>query len=137
MQYRRAPRISFGPIEILGFNGDSVAFGLPQQWAGRLDRRVKLWKATVTYNELNEPVETFVLHASLWANVIHFSAKEIYDAESVRACKYAKIIIRYRTDVDEQDRIEHDGQMWKIQGVTEMGRREMLELMAEFTEGNA
>lgn len=114
-----------------------MAFGLPQQWAGKLDRRIALWKATISYNDLNEPVETFALHATFWAQVVHLSTKEIYDSESVRACKYAKFIVRYRTDVTEKDRVIHDGQSYKIQGITEMGRREMLELMTEFTEGNA
>lgn len=114
-----------------------MAYGLPQQWAGKLDRRIKILKHSVTFNELNEPVEEFTEYAVIWANVMHLSVREINSAESVRAVKMANIVIRWRTDIDEQDRIIHDGDTYKIQGTTELGRREMLQLLVEYVEGNA
>ena len=114
-----------------------MAFGLSQQWAGRLDRRVKLLRATVTYNAMNEPVETFTHVATVFANVNYMRDLEKYDSDAVRAEKMAKFVIRWRTDINEKDRVEYDGKTYKIRGVTEMGRREMLELLTEYTEGNA
>ncbi len=71
----------------------------------------------------------------MWAEVQHLSIAEKYESDSDRAMKTAKIKIQYCTDITEKDRIEHDNQVWKILGITELGRRELTELFCEYVEG--
>ena len=114
-----------------------MAFGLPQQYAGKLDRRIALMRRTTSYNAANEPIETYASVATMWANVQHHSVKEMNEASAVRASKNTRFLVRYRTDITEMDRIRHDSKDYAIVGITEMGRREMLEIMGEYLEGRA
>lgn len=112
-----------------------MAYGLPQQWAGKLDRRVTILKSTYSYVGANEPEETWLPVKTLFAQVVHFGVREMMDGEAIRAVKMTKFNIRYREDINEKDRIEHEGKQYKIVGITEMGRREMLEIATEYIQG--
>lgn len=114
-----------------------MAFGLPQALVGRKDRKVWLLRATQTTNDLNEPVETFVRARSMWAEVKHLSVAEKYEADSTRAMKRTLFRVQYSPDINETDRIEHDNQIYKVMGITELGRREMTEVFAEMVESMA
>jgi SPP1 family predicted phage head-tail adaptor len=125
----------FGRTGILGF--DAMAFGIPQQWAGKLDRQIKLLHETTEYNEMNEPIQVWEQVATMWANVQHKTVEEIIAGQAVRAVKQTRFLVRWRTDINEKDRIEHDGLQYLITGLAEMGRREMLEITTEHVEGAA
>lgn len=114
-----------------------MTYGYPQSLIGKRDRQVWLVRSNLTYNELNEPVETFVRVRAMWAEVKHISAAETYDSNSTRAVKTAKFRVMYCTDINETDRIEHDNQMYKVLGITELGRRDLTEIFAEMVEGMA
>lgn len=114
-----------------------MAFGLPQQNAGKLDRRVKLFRASVVINDLYEPEEKLSHYATVWAHVKHETVKEVDEAFSARAVKFTNLTIRWRTDLDEKDWVEHDNDMYKVTGIIELGRREMARLHLEYVEGNA
>jgi len=114
-----------------------VAFGFPQAVAGKRDRRIWLLQATTTFNEMNEPVESFARNRQMWAEVNHISIAEKYDSNSSRAVKLTNFRVQYCTDVSERDRIEHDNQVYKVLGITELGRRELTEIAGEYVEGLA
>ena len=112
-----------------------MAFELPQVRAGSLDRAVTLLRYRTTVNELYEPVETYVAVATLRARVQHMRVTEIYDANSFQAMRNTKFFVRYRSDVTERDRLMYEGDLYRIRGINEMGRRELLEILAEWMEG--
>lgn len=122
-------------VAISGFQ--ILSFGLSQVTAGQFDRRIKILRQSVTLNDYNEPVETYTHALTLWAQVRYLKVDEIYDGESVRAMRYAKFMVRWRTDITDRDRIEHDGRTFKIIGIVERGRRELLEVLGEYVEGLA
>jgi len=113
-----------------------MAFGSMQLLAGQLDRRVKILRQTTIIVE-HEPQETYVHAMTLWARVRYLKVDELYEAESVRAFKIARFMIRFRVDVTDNDRLEYDGKTYKIIGINEIGRREALEITGEYVEGLA
>ena len=114
-----------------------MSYGLAQSLIGKRDRRVWLLKSTTTYNDMHEPVVTFTRHRQMWAQVEHRSVAEKYEADSTRALKSTTFRIQYATDIIEKDRIEHDNKTYKILGITELGRRELTEILTEAVEGLA
>lgn len=106
--------------------------------AGDLDRTITIQRATVTYNDLNEPVE-------VWANFKTVRAKrrdvsdrqrvEMIAAGQVGAFLVSRFTIRSSTDtrtIKPTDRLMHDGSTWSIHGIKEAdeGRFRFLEIMA-------
>lgn len=114
-----------------------MAYGLRQVQAGKLDRRIVLQQCTTTLNALREPVEAYATLATVYAEVSPSDAAEGQGADSTQARASTRFMIRYRTDITEKDRIVHDSRSYKILGIREMGRREMLEISAVFIEGAA
>jgi len=101
--------------------------------AGKLDRRITLQRYAITYNENNEPLETWTDFATVWA-----SANPVSDGERIRAAEVGATIsmrfqIRYSSQVDAlnpKDRVRFDGRIFDISGIKELERREGLEISA-------
>lgn len=90
--------------------------------AGDLDRRVTIRRATITYNEFNDPVESWADLVTVWAKRRDASATESYRAQEVGAQISARFTIRYSTDVADvnpKDRIAFGGREYNITGVRE------------------
>lgn len=101
--------------------------------AGRLDRRVTLVRRKSGTNAFGEPVDEWDALATVWANVTPVSDGERVRAGETLSSKLSRFIIRWSSTVstvDPKDRINYDGSVWDIQGVKEIGRREMIELTA-------
>jgi len=102
-----------------------------QSW--KLDRRLTLQRATITYDTMNNPVETWSTLATVWA-----SKEEINDTERLQSSEKGSAItvrfqIRYSvrvSDLNAKDRISYGGHTYDIVGVKELGRREGLEISA-------
>jgi len=112
-----------------------MAYGLPQQQAGKLDRKISLYQHSTSLNAMNEPETTWLHYATVSANVMHQSAREMWSAGSERASQATRFVIRFRDDISERDRIKYGSKFYAISGITEMGRREMLEISADYVEG--
>jgi SPP1 family predicted phage head-tail adaptor len=103
--------------------------------AGDLDRRITIRRATITYNEFNDPVETWADLVTVWAKRTDASAAESYRAQEVGAQISARFRIRYSSDVADvnpKDRIAFDGREYNITGVREAEgtRNEWIEIDA-------
>ena len=101
--------------------------------AGRLDRRITINRATTTMDGFNEPVQTWGTLATVWANVAPVNDSERLRAGETLASKQSRFTIRYSSTVatvDPRDRLTFDGQVYDINGVKEIKRREMLEITA-------
>lgn len=103
--------------------------------AGRLARRITLLRQTETQGPDGAPIRTWSEVAKVWAELVPVGGRERLQAPQTIAERTARIRIRWRSDVDEQMRIRHDGRLWEIQGIAEIGRREGLELTAAALQG--
>jgi SPP1 family predicted phage head-tail adaptor len=102
-------------------------------YAGRLDRRITIERATTTADAFNEGVETWETLVTVWARAEPISDGEKLRAGETLAHKSYRFQIRYSSlvaDVDPRDRLTFDGRTFDIAGVKEIGRREGLEITA-------
>lgn len=101
--------------------------------AGRLDRRIVLKTRKAGTNAFGEPVDEWDTLATVWANVVPVSDGERLRAGETLAAKRSRFTIRYSSAVsgiDPRDQLVYDGRTYDIDGVKEIGRREMLEITA-------
>jgi len=106
---------------------------MPPGGAGDLDRRVTILRATTTRNEFNEPIQSFVALATVWANVRDASAAEAYRAQEVGAEISTRFTIRWSSqvaDVDARDRIRYGGRDYNVTAVRDLGRHQWREIDA-------
>lgn len=103
-------------------------------FAGNLDRRITIQRATYTQNALGEQIiATWNTLATVWAEVMPVSDGERIRALEVSAEITTRFRIRYSStvaSVNPKDRISYDGRVYDISGVKEIGRREGLEITA-------
>lgn len=105
---------------------------MPQP-AGARDRRIRIERATITKNALNEDVTSWVLFAQPWAEKL-----DISDGEKIRAREVAaNISTRFRVlwtrrlaQLTPRDRIILGDLTYDIVGIKEAGTRDVLEITA-------
>jgi SPP1 family predicted phage head-tail adaptor len=98
--------------------------------AGRLDRRISIDRALVTTDGAGGEVHDWYTHKSVWAEVLPISDGERWKAAEVAASVTTRFRIRWGADVLVTDRITHEGDVYEIVGVKEIGRREGQEITA-------
>lgn len=102
--------------------------------AGDLDRRIILQRYGIARNADNEPVETWTPDASpVWASWRRASARETLASAEINATATDVFEIRYSSAVstiNPKDRLSYQGQVYDIQAVAEIGRREGLRIDA-------
>lgn len=100
-----------------------------------LDRRITIQRRATTTNAHGESVAAWsTLAASLPAEVVPLSGREIYAATQDQARAPARFRIRYRSDVTRAMRIVYDGATYDISDVAEdrrFDRRQYLLITAE------
>src|SRR5262245_20493120 len=100
---------------------------------GKLDRRITLQQATVTYDSLNNPIQTWGDLATVWASRQDMSDTERVAASEVGADMTTRFQIRWSNLVsvlNPKDRLTFDGNSYEIVNVKEIGRREGIEITA-------
>jgi SPP1 family predicted phage head-tail adaptor len=100
--------------------------------AGRRDRRVTIERATTAGDSHGEDVETWAPVATRWAAVTPAPGTERFASAERAAEAPMRFVFRYETGlVTVEDRILHeDGRRYYVASVTEIGRREGLEVLA-------
>ena len=101
--------------------------------AGKLDRRIAVYKPTSTLDAYNEAIEAFALYATVWAERWDVSAAEAMRAREVGAEIGCRFTVRWSSLMDAVDptyRIQQDGRVYNITGVRALGRRDFLEIDA-------
>jgi len=90
---------------------------------GSLDRRIIIQRNTsVSSSAFNEPVESWVILATVWASRRDASAMEGYRAMEVGSQITVRFCIRYSSevaDVNPKDRISYEGRIYNITSVRE------------------
>lgn len=100
---------------------------------GELDRRITIQRATITYNEFNEPVEAWVDYVTVWAKRTNASAGESYRAQQVGAQITTRFTVRWSPltgGVTPQDRIDFDGRTYNITATRQVERNRWIEIDA-------
>jgi len=85
--------------------------------AGQLDRRITIQSFTTTTDDFGEVVKSFTTLANVWAKVIEKSGKEGEDGNQIVASKSVEFFIRYRSDINEQMRIQYNNETYKIEAI--------------------
>ncbi len=103
--------------------------------AGRLDRTIKIQRATTTSGPFNEPIETWTDYFTCRAMRRDVSDGEKFASGQVGSSLRSRFTVRSSSEtrsVTPVDRIIHDGGTWSIQGVKEAdeGRRRFIEITA-------
>ena len=98
---------------------------------GSLDRRLTLLEFAQTQNPDNgEVTSAWTTAATVYAAKWQLSAREVDRASATTATADLKFLIRYRTDVTTDLRVECDGIAYEVTGVEEYGRRQGLYIFA-------
>ncbi len=97
--------------------------------AGRLDRRVTLQRRTVTRDSYGDENETWSDEATVWAAIRGMPGREYLAGDKFVQEARAVFQIRWRAGVDPGMRLTYGGATYEIVSVTEIGRRQGLELL--------
>lgn len=86
--------------------------------AGKLRHRVSLQRNEFEQDPVTgELVEGWTEYGKAWASVEPLSARDLIAAQGVQSKVTARMVIRYRTDIDPAHRIVHRGKVYRIEGI--------------------
>lgn len=85
--------------------------------AGQLDRRITIQSFTTTTDDFGEVVKSFTTLAEVWAKVEDKRGSEGEDGNQLVATKRVEFLIRYRSDINEQMRIQYNNETYKIEAI--------------------
>ena len=98
---------------------------------GQMDREIVIESPSSSLNSLNEPIVTWGTFASVWAWVKPMTARERFASDALRASRVSNFRIRWLSGVLPTMRIRFDGEIYRILGLSEVGRRRFLDITAE------
>lgn len=104
--------------------------------AGKLDRKIVIKTPTVSKDTWGGATTTWAILATVWANVDYSmgeSMNRLYGSTSKRinVMDSAMFTIRYRSDIDMEQRIYYRDQEYVIEGIQEAeGRDNFLKILA-------
>lgn len=96
--------------------------------AGKLDRRITLLKPTTAQDSYGAMTEAFASDGTVWANVKQVDGGESFQDDQHTAKKTLVFTIRYRSGITPSWRVQFDGEIYDLDDVAEVGRREGLAL---------
>lgn len=105
--------------------------------AGRLDRRLMIRKRVVDSGGPWGDVTSWPEWREVAARLEHVNEDEAFAANELYTVRIVTFETRYLPGVDNQDRLECEGQFYDILGIREIGRREGLEIKAQWRPDNA
>lgn len=99
--------------------------------AGDLNQRVSIRRRAVSKDVGGRETVTWPAIAEMWACKRDVSGREQLAAGQVAAEHVSRFLIRWRADVRTTDRVDCGGQLYEVQHVAELGRREFLQVTAK------
>jgi len=105
--------------------------------AGRMNRRIEIQQVVEVLNSFNEPIETWKKYRTVWSEVVpvRTSSGEAFRAPQLVSVNRVIFRIRYISGITNKMRISYGGDYYDIKTSAELGRREVLEILAELSEG--
>lgn len=101
---------------------------------GLMDRRIEFQTYTPTTNSAGGDTPAWTKHLEVWAQAKPLKAAERFEANQFREVKAYTFITRYRASIVSSMRILYNGEYYKIIGLAELGRRDGLEITAEYMQ---
>lgn len=101
---------------------------------GLMDRRIEFQAYTPTTNTAGGDSPAWFKHIEVWAQAKPMKAAERFEADQFKEIKTYTFIIRYRRSITSDMRILFNGEYYRILGLAELGRREGLEITAEYMQ---
>ena len=98
--------------------------------AGRLDRRVMIEQVSLANDTFGDPIETWSVLDTVWADVRPVRGKELFAGQQFQAKADTRFRMRYRTNLDATMRLRYRGDLYSIVSILELGRQEGLEILA-------
>lgn len=96
--------------------------------AGKLDRRITIQQPTFTRNETGEQIASWADLATVWAKADPVDGDEGFQSDRRVNSARMQFTIRFRPGITTKMRISYDGELFKIEDVREVDRREGLVL---------
>lgn len=85
--------------------------------AGRLRHRVAIQRRVLAQDTSGNTTHTWANIATVWAAIEPLSTREFIAAQSVQSEVTARIVIRYRANIDASMRIVHKDKIYNIHGI--------------------
>lgn len=98
--------------------------------AGSMDRYIEIQTPDFTTDAAGERIATWSTYANVWAAKRDVTAREKFAGDQDLAEETAVFRLWWLDGVNATMQIVHDGKVYGIEGVAEIGRREGLELTA-------
>lgn len=99
--------------------------------AGKLDRLVTIKSRDTGQDAMGQPLTTWSLVATAWANIKYLSGLSALKAGADVSLTKTSIRIRYLAGINHGMRIESLGEVFDIQAILPVGRNEYLDLVCE------
>ncbi len=85
--------------------------------AGKIRHRITIYKQTSGRSPTGAVLPpTWTATMKLWASFEPLSVKDILAAQAAGSETVARCMVRYRTDIDSTMQVEHNGQLYDING---------------------
>lgn len=82
--------------------------------AGQLRHKVALQRATVTADAAGQPTKTWATYATVYAEILPLSGREMLAAQRIQSELDTNIRIRYRADVATTDRVVYGSTTYEV-----------------------
>ena len=84
--------------------------------AGNLRHRIAIQTNTPSVDAYGQPVEGWATVATVWAEVVMLSGRELMAAQQVESQASVRVTIR-RRDVDARQRVSWDGRLFGVEAI--------------------
>lgn len=104
--------------------------------AFKLDRVIQIYTRSVATASdspappYGEPLPTYTLFATVYAEVGPLSGREYFDADQQIAEDFTEFKIRWMSGINAQCRVVFNGETYDVRAVHEIGRRDGLRILA-------
>ncbi len=100
--------------------------------AGKMDRKIVFQRDNgTTEDAIGHPIKNYQTLRTEWASVEPVSGSEAFKSGRDLGERVARFTCHYFAGLTEKDRISYDSEYWDIQYIREIGRKELLEVMAQ------
>lgn len=97
--------------------------------AGDLDRKIVIQTVTESRSGSGAVTDSWSAFATVWAKVRPLSGREYLAAAQINAEVDTEFTIRWLSGVTPKMRISYDGNIYDIEHIAEIGRREGLKIL--------
>jgi SPP1 family predicted phage head-tail adaptor len=107
---------------------------------GELDREISFIKENVSRGTSNQDkIDSWALvdeNHTVWARKIELKGNEVVIGDQLKYIQKTVFTIRYRTDLNEKNRVVFDTKVYEIVSITEVGdqRKTFLDIVANYID---